>query len=159
MWWLPIAASAQPALPNRQTLEGMTAHWGRMGSEFHIELDAATSGWLLVGFNDRDDIVGADLKFVRVVDGKAELHDHHVVSVGVHQPDQAPNEGKILSHAQSNGRTRVRLQLPQNPTDIHDFKIPETGRFWMILAWSVSPDLNHHSRVRRHFQIGRPKQP
>lgn len=116
-------------------------------------LEAETDGWMVVGFNDEDTIVGADLKFVRVVDGVPELHDHHVVDVGDHRPDGARVEGVIVGHQTWEGRTRVALRLPLAPVDPLDAQLSVGSDVWMILAWSVSSDLNHHSRVRRHRKI------
>lgn len=147
-------AQAQPVA--EVTIEGMRARWQVEGPNLVVQLEAETTGWLLIGFNDRDDIVGADLKFVRVVDGRAELHDHHVVAAGDHRDDRAHGgavEGRILGYEQRDGHTRVRLQLPLSPTDPHDHVLHVDRPVWMILAWSVSSDLDHHSRVRRHRQI------
>lgn len=138
----------------RVAIDGMQARWRVHGEELVIELAADTTGWMVVGFNDRDHIVGADLVLVRVVGGKAELHDHHVVAAGDHRPDPTPSAGRrILDHAQSSGQTRARLALPLASSDPHDHRLTGPGERWMILAWSVSPDLDHHSRVRRHIRL------
>ncbi len=155
MWGglLGLALMGQ-AWANEARIEGMRASWRVQGEELVIELEAATTGWMVVGFNDRDAIVGADLKFVRVVDGVATLHDHHVVGPGDHRDDTLHGgsvEGRILEYAQADGRTRARVSLPLAPTDRHDRPLRSAG--WMILAWSVSPDLDHHSRVRRHLSL------
>ncbi|MBX2796950.1 MAG: hypothetical protein KTR31_04750 [Myxococcales bacterium] len=136
-----------PPLQHSRRIEGLQASWGVRGEELVVELDASTTGWMVVGFNDRDHIVGADLTFARVVEGRGELFDHHVFGVGDHRPHG--NEGRLLAHAQREGRTALRFALPLKPAQGRAL----AGDLWLVLAWSVSPDLDHHSRVRRHVQI------
>lgn len=144
---IPVLAVATLQIP------GMKADWALQEDALVVTLTAETTGWMVVGFNRDDAIVGADLKFVRVVDGVAELYDHHVIGIGDHRPDAAPTEARILSHRQREGTTEVTLRLPLEPSDPQDLRLPVDEDVWMILAWSVSPDLEHHSRVRRHHRV------
>ncbi len=48
-------------------IEGMQVGWRVDDQGLVVHLEANSTGWIVFGFNDRDDIVGADLKFVREV--------------------------------------------------------------------------------------------
>jgi len=147
----PLLPPPASPLPGSAAVRGMTARWRVEPEAVVFELQGETTGWLLVGFNDRDDIVGADLTFARVVDGVATLHDHTVHAPGDHRA--VPLQTTLLGSDQRDGRTAVRFRVPRDRAGAHAL----SGELWLVLAWSVSPDLDHHSRVRAHQQISLPE--
>lgn len=119
-----------------------------------IRLEAATKGWLAVGFNDKNDIVHSDLLQFRVEDGLVYAEDQYVTGVGKHPKDtQLGGEDhiEILSGEEQGGKTSVRFRIPFNSGDRYDFPHRLDKDFWLILAYSVDKDFQHHSIMRKHF--------
>lgn len=80
-----------------------------------VDLEAATTGWLMIGFSTENTLVGSDLHFVRVEDGRGIYEDHFVRAHGEHYPDEplgGGQDGELVSADESAGRTRARLRLP-----------------------------------------------
>ncbi len=134
-----------------------------MEAEFRISNDsidldffAPTQGWLAVGFNDRDAIVGSDLIQMRVRNGQVEIQDQLVTGLGQHPQDEelgGQNNIRILSGQEERKGTKIRCRIPLRSGDANDFQHQDGQAFWLILTYSVDDDFNHHSRLRRHRKI------
>jgi len=123
--------------------------------QIEIELQAPTSGWVAVGFNKSNAIVGADLLQFRVKDSdEVYAEDQFVTSFGKHPTDESlggVSNIKIISGEERNGDTAIRFRIPFSSGDQYDFPHQLNHSFWLILAYSVSDDFEHHSIMRKHF--------
>lgn len=122
----------------------------------YFELSGPTKGWIALGFNDRDNIVGADLLMFCVRDGKVEFEDQYVERAGVHPADLSrggKSNIRLLSAQEKNLRTHVRFSIPLQSGDARDFQHVWGESCYAILAWSVSDDFDHHSRMRKHVEL------
>ncbi len=121
-----------------------------------IHLTAPTSGWLAVGFNKRNNIVQSDLIQLRVRDKKVEVQDQFVTGVGQHPEDTSlggDNNVAIQSGWEEAGETSIHFRIPLRSEDHYDFQHQRNRKFWIILAYSLHDDFQHHSTMRQHYEI------
>ncbi|WP_422079443.1 DOMON domain-containing protein [Ulvibacterium sp.] len=136
------------------TVSGISFTYTITGTNLECTLTAPTHGWVGVGFNEKNSIVGSDLLLFHVVDGKTASTDMYVKGFGNPVRDSrlgGRNSIHILEGKEKNHSTTIHFSVPLNSGDPNDF-IHEVGKeFWLILAYSVEDDFGHHSRVRKHI--------
>ena len=121
-----------------------------------IKIKAPTKGWLAVGFNDKNEIVGSDLKMFRVKNDQLDCEDQFVIGIQSHPNDeglQGKKNIKLLKGQETNEGTSVIFKIPMTSNDLFDFSHEIDQNFWLILVYSASDDFSHHSVIREHFQI------
>ena len=110
-------------------------------------------GWVGVGFNSKNSIVGSDLLLFNIKGKKVTRTDLFVKGAGNPVKDSA-NGGKntavIHGGTQESGYTKIQFSIPLDSKDSNDFVHVLGQKYWLILAYSVSDDFDHHSRVRKH---------
>ncbi len=141
---------------------GISFTYTIQGDNLECTLEAKTHGWIGVGFNDKNSIVNSDLLLFNSINGKASSTDLYVKGVGNPRKDidlGGANTIKLLSSIEKNGITRVVFSIPLRSGDPFDFEHRLNTSYWLILAYSVEDDFNHHSRVRKHvpFKLEVPK--
>ena len=144
-----------PGLLAQESLQlgGMTMSYTIVGQQLSVTLEAPTQGWLGIGFNDRNAIVGSDLLLMHVIDNKAEVLDMQVKGIGNPKEDQmlgGTNNIIITAYAEKAGRTTISFSRPLNTQDPNDHPIERGEDLWLILAYSTHDDFGHHSRMRKH---------
>ncbi len=135
-------------------IEGMKFSYVLDKEEIEIQLTAPTKGWLGIGFNDQNSIAGSDLYLLRVQQAIVEGLDLFVVAFGNPQEDaklDGSNDLKIISGEETETSTTVKFRLPFPSQDQYDFQHKVEEDFWLILAYSVSDDFDHHSIMRKHI--------
>ncbi len=138
------------------TVEGMTVSWYFAEEFIHITATAPTRGWVAVGFNQRDDIVGANLVMGAVLSEEVKLEDHFVVRMGEHYPvEQLGGASAItdLHGVEEGAQTHLRFRLPIHAGDPYHFDLKSGASLYLIVAYSVDDDFAHHSRMRRHLWV------
>ncbi len=141
---------------DRISYGGMEVNYERVGDSLDISLRAPTQGWLALGFNEQNDIIGSDLKMMAVVDGNVIVDDQWVTAPRVHPSDETmagQTNIRVLSAQETNTYTHFRLRLPLATPDRNDLALKAGKSLWLIMAYSVSDDFEHHSRMRKHFLI------
>ena len=137
-------------------LAGMEISWWYEQNELVIDAVSPANGWIAIGFNERDNIVGTNLIMLGVRDGKAYLSDRFVVGFGDHQSVEdlgGESRARLLLAEETAAGTDVRFSIPASPRDEHHYDLlPNTQRY-LIAAYSVSDDLDHHSRQREHLLL------
>lgn len=150
---LPLVLSAQG---NSVLIEGMEMSYSWQQDSITITLRAPTHGWLGIGFNDENNIVGSDLLLFHVVKGNTEALDMYVQGFGDPRADVQLNgqhsirliEGKEMTH-----QTAVTFQIAHSSGDRYDFQHQLEKDYWLILAYSTHDDFDHHSRMRKHVRF------
>jgi hypothetical protein len=137
-------------------VNGMTIDWQHRNDRVFFSLSAPTEGWVTLGFNEKDDIVGTNLIFCRVISGKVEVADHFVVGMGNHQPTEkvgGTSVFKDISGEEKGGKTTVSFSMPVEASDKFHFDLTRGTSKWFICAFSAEDDFYHHSRMREHRQV------
>ncbi|MEO1052848.1 MAG: DOMON domain-containing protein [Bacteroidota bacterium] len=149
--WTLMKVQAQ----NKVEVNGMTFQYEIKNEQLEITLEAPTTGWLGVGFNTDNNIVGSDLLLFHIVEGKTEGLDMYVKGFGDPREDKligGTDDIRIISGVESAGHSKVRFSIPLQSKDQYDFKHVAGQDFWLILAYSVDDDFGHHSRMRKHIR-------
>mgnify|MGYP006290164479 FL=1 len=135
---------------------GMRVSWVHHEHEVEFLVSAPTEGWVAVGFNKVDDIVGAELIMARILRGNSHAEHRYVVAPGDHRPVSTLGRPSMLRGAVgliSEARVHFTFRL-QRPADSGQGVGLRPGeRLYLIVAYSVSSDFDHHSRVRRHLEV------
>lgn len=135
---------------------GMTVSWEHREDGIEFSLTAPTTGWVAVGFNDSDDIVGADLVMARVESGQSEARHFYVVRAGDPRPVESLGESSIVRNVDgriSDGVVEVHVRLDPALGPGRSFDLSPGTNLYLIVAYSVSQDFDHHSRMRRHVEV------
>jgi DOMON domain len=138
------------------TVNGMQIQWHLQGGNVHVHLTAPTTGWVAVGFNTRDDIVGSNLIMAAVQQGQVRIEDQYVVRTGEHPLVTTLGGTSAVSNArgtEQNGRTSVSFAIAQHNTDRFHYNLTEAARIYLICAYSAEKDFGHHSRMRQHVEV------
>lgn len=124
------------------------------GEYLDCSLKAPTTGWIGVGFNQKNTIVGSDLLLFNVVQGKVSCTDLFIQGIGNPVEDALNGGGNtisLLDGREEGSTTQVHFSIPLNSGDVNDFVHKIGQEAWLILAYSVADDFSHHSRVRKHI--------
>jgi len=145
----PAAVEPAPAPLREFSIDGLTARWQTEGNALLVDLDGATDGWVLIGFNDLDALAGSRLFFARVVSGKLDVQEHLAVPPEHRRVDRSGLLG--LAHATERMRTRVRVSIPLGEHE--RVSLTPSRSYYVTLAWSMSDDFFHHSARREAKRI------
>jgi hypothetical protein len=146
----------QSESPKHIEVNGMTVEWTYKNDRVFFTVSAPTEGWIVLGFNKKDDIVGSNLIFGRVQSGKVDVVDHFVVAAGNHQPTEKMGSKPVfqdVSGAEKVGKTTLSFSMPVKAFDAYHFDLKEGSEQWFICAFSAEDDFYHHSRMREHRKV------
>ena len=155
LWLLlafPFVLSAQR---ESVSIQGMELSYALRSDSIDITLSAPTRGWVGIGFNKVNSIVGSDLMLFHIVENKSEVLDMFVLSAGNPKPDVelGGSTAAVIKQASEKGnRTIIDFSIPLRSKDPNDFPLEPGKDFWLILAYSTHDEFDHHSRMRRHIQ-------
>lgn len=146
------------ALPNEKEIRQgpMTCTYNLQGDSIEIELKAPTLGWLAIGFNSENSIVGSDLKQLTIRKEQVYYEDQFVQAFQTNPPDVShggESNVTIINGVEKAGSTTIKFRIPMQSTDKYDFKHCTEKDFWLILAYSQSDDFEHHSTMRKHVKM------
>ena len=136
-------------------VSGMTLKHEVVGNEIEFTLKAPTNGWLGIGFNDANEIVGADLLLFHIVNGKVAFQDMIVKGLGDPRLDTTlggTEDVKVISGKERRRETEITFRLPLKSSDPYDFALEKDQRLWLIMAYSTHDEFDHHSRMRKHIR-------
>jgi hypothetical protein len=145
------ACRSQPS-PNTVTMANMTLHHQLETDSLTLTLTAPTSGWIAVGFNHNESLIGSDLIMCRVQNGRGICSDQHIRGIQDH-PEDITSGGhhniRVLDAWENGIQTQIQLRIPLQSGDPLDFIHKPQTDFQLMLAWSVDDDFSHHSRLRK----------
>lgn len=147
-----------PAVYGQSTVELGGMQWTCTQADDYLimELQAPTTGWVGVGFNQTNSIVHSDLLLLNIVEDEVNNQDMYVVDFGNPRLDtdlSGSHDLEVLAFEERNGQTYIRFRRPLMSTDHFDFDLEDGAKFWLILAYSTHDDFAHHSRMRQHTQV------
>lgn len=117
-------------------------------------MTAPTRGWIMMGFNHKNSLSGADFKFFSVENGQAIYSDQKNIGGRKYLPDQKLNgSNNITLHSaiEKKNRTSISFSIPLKSNDPNDYQHDTKTTFWLILAYSAEDDFKHHSLFRKHL--------
>lgn len=151
---LPFAPT-RPSM-HEITKNGMTVRWAPTADSIRFELQAPTTGWLAIGFNQSSELTGNWLLMARVINGRAEVVEHHTLAPGNYQPIAQLGEAQVVqcvSGSETKGATTLAFSLPRNAAGRYQKSLASGSSWQMLLAYSRSDDFQHHSVMRTTTQL------
>ena len=137
-------------------IEGMQVAWEHRDGGIEFILEAPTQGWVAIGFNEVNSIVGADLIMAGIRDGQTRAEHLFVEDFGAPRPVRdLGRASKVRSvRAQLQGESIAVALLLDQLVNAELSRDLHSGReIYLIVAYSISPDFDHHSRMRRHLAV------
>ncbi|MEM9397937.1 MAG: DOMON domain-containing protein [Pseudomonadota bacterium] len=130
--------------------------WKHRNGDIEFTIVAPTSGWVALGFNDVNSIVGAELIMANVKDGEAHAKHFYVVGPGNPKPVKSLGRESIVLDVEgeiANGTISMKLLLEDEIAGRAPLTLKSGENVFLIVAYSVSPDFDHHSRIREHISV------
>lgn len=140
---------------NEIRLGAMTCKYQLSEDSIEFELHAPTTGWLAIGFNNENNIVGSDLLQFSVQSGNVVFQDQFVLGPQIHPTDLTQGGAcniDLIEGVEQNGATRIRFKIPLDSGDRFDYTHIPGEPLWVILAYSAVDDFEHHSLMRKHLK-------
>jgi len=121
---------------------GVDFHWHFDGDVLHGRAQAPGPGWIAVGFNDRAELAGTRLVMLAVHDGVPVGEEHRA------EPPRHPRHHVLdeVAGERDGGGVDIVFTIPLDRPAL--LTLAPGDAVWLTLAWSRSPDFDHHS-VRR----------
>nr|WP_299000437.1 DOMON domain-containing protein [uncultured Allomuricauda sp.] len=134
----------------------MNVSWDFNDNTITFSASAPDDGWIALGFNTKNDIVGSNLIMVNVIDGKVKAEDFFVVGVGNPKPvAKLGSQSQVIaaSGRESSKKTWVSFSLPTTAMDKYHMDLKKGNSIWLICAFSMEDEFDHHSRMRKHVEV------
>ncbi|GJM34016.1 MAG: hypothetical protein DHS20C18_30170 [Saprospiraceae bacterium] len=135
---------------------GMSIDWQETADAWIFTLTAPTDGWVALGFNEQNNIVHANLIMGAMKNGEVVFEDQYVVGAGLHPMIETLGGTAAiygLWGKEATGRTTVGFSIPKVSNDGFHKNLSAGSQVWLICAYSVSDDFDHHSRMREHVRV------
>lgn len=136
-------------------LDGTNLNWSHAARQLHVRFDAPTKGWIAVGFNENRRLRGTHF-VIAAVDGGAVRIEEHLALVPDHKTVRELGIPPALANASmslKDSRSHLAFSLPHVLPHRPELPLAPGSRVHVMLAWSHSPDFDHHSAWRRHVDI------
>lgn len=154
------SVSMTQALPVNHTktivLDGITTKWTPIDNYLEFEVTAPTSGWVSIGFNDRDASVFSNVIIGGVGDGKPKVEEHYMVRSALDKTIENAGGKKIISDAtvtEETGTTTLRFRIPKVADDIFHYDLIPGQKIWMTCAYSENDDFGFMTKVERRIEV------
>ncbi|MEO9869341.1 DOMON domain-containing protein [Ekhidna sp.] len=131
--------------------EGFKLEWRHIDDHVQVNITAPSLGWVAVGFTEGTDIVNTNLIQGYVKNGEVLIQDQYVTGFGEHPPAEAlavPSRIFDLKGSEKEGNTTLSFCIYKDKVDKLHYDLSEGREINIWLAYSISDDLNHHSRKR-----------
>lgn len=134
--------------------DGVVFDWRHKRNRLFARMEAPTTGWVAVGFNTETTLAGT--RFVIATGSGPDMHaEEHVA--------EPPNHRRVeelgltpavadLALEIEDGKSRLSFSLPHRFADTPTPVLSPGQKSFLMLAWSLAPDFDHHSAWRRHFE-------
>ncbi len=136
---------AEGEYANTATLGEVTIWWANDGTDLFIAAEAATTGWVAVGLDPEDRMMGANFVIAYVADGEVSFIEAFGTAPtgNVHPPDEdlgGTNDVIALEATETDGVTRFEAQLPLDSGDEFDKPLTPGETYPIIVAHGPGSD-------------------
>ncbi|WKN44533.1 DOMON domain-containing protein [Tunicatimonas pelagia] len=141
------------ATNNPVTVSNITFQYRLHADSLEIQVSAPTHGWVAVGFHNDAKLIGNDLLMFSVIDGMV-VYQEYIRNWNDHPEDTAlggENSIDVIGYLEDETSTTVKFKIPINSGDSFDTIHQPNRDFYLLLAYSVEDDFNHHSMVRKQI--------
>ncbi len=137
-------------------VEKMVIKWETTADAVSFEVFAPTDGWVALGFNSANNIVGTNLIMGASKNSMSKVEDQYVVSVGVHKETKSIGSKSSISNfscIENGSGTTMKFSISQKQLDKFHCSLLEETKIWFICAYSEQDDFEHHSIMRQHIEV------
>lgn len=150
--------NCQAQLSNPQKIEknDMTVEWEIRGEWLHVKMAAPTTGWVAIGLNPVEGLVGTNLIMATVEAGAVRLSDRYIVAPGDHRSiaDLGGKSSLVLVEGSENKRlTTITVKMPLRASDRFHHDLEPGIKIHLLMAFSLEDDFMHHSVMRTAVEI------
>ena len=138
------------------SVKGMEIKWSLVKDTLEFEVFAPTQGWVAIGFNTSNNIVGANLVMGASKNNKSIFEDQYVISTGVHKEIKLLGGTTAISNlicTENASGTTMKFNIPQKQLDKYHYSLASGTKIWLICAYSQQDDFDHHSIMREHIEV------
>ncbi|MGB3544768.1 DOMON domain-containing protein [Rubrivirga sp.] len=149
-------ASPPPIPTGTVSSGGITFSWAHIDGELRCRVQAPTTGWVAIGFNEVAGLAGTHLVMGAFVNGEAVVSDRTIVAPGDHRQIEdvgGVSELSQTSGTERDGTTEISFTLPVTTAHAGSHDLRQGTTVHLLLAYSVADEFDHHSRVRRHLTV------
>jgi hypothetical protein len=135
---------------------GMEVTWEIKDKVIEFEVKAPSKGWLAIGFNKKEQLVGSNLIMAAVKDGKCIISDRYIVGFGNHKSVESLggiNHLSNISGQEDQKGTTVKFSVQKEKQDEFHFPLKKGCRYSLLIAYATHDDFSHHSRMRTTVDI------
>lgn len=139
---IPLSLSAMEYSHTLQ-LEDMQFSWTIEGEQIHVKLSAKTTGWVAVGFDPEEDMLGANIIIGFVEDGKVAIQDHYGDRKRGHSSDEdlgGKNDVLNPEGSEEGEVTTISFTYPLNTDEKFDKPIHPEGTSRVMFAHGAGKD-------------------
>ncbi len=136
--------------------QGMEVTWSLTSDEVIFKLRAPHTGWVAIGINESDNLTGTNLIMATVSGNAANLSDRSIIAPGDHRSVETlgcKSHVRLISGSEQAGATNIQFALKLQSSDRYHYSLSAGKKIWLLMAYSESDDLMHHSLFRTSKQI------
>jgi DOMON domain len=153
-----ISTMATASAQNMKQAEvnGMIIKWYAFNGSVTFEVSAPTTGWVSLGFNSKNDIVGTNLVMGASIDSKCKVEEHYVKSIGVHKNAETFGSSAVITNyscIEFQNKTILKFTIPDKASDRFHYNLFVKQKIWLICAYSMEDDFDHHSIMRQQIEV------
>lgn len=150
-----LSMSAQE--PKSVSKNGMTVSWifDETGN-IQFRLSAPLKGWVAIGINTEEQLVGSNLIMASVKGETLSISDKYVVGLGDPRDMEklgAHSKASLISGQEDDAGTIVEFAIPAKSEDQYHFDLQKGKVIYLTMAFSVDDDFGHHSRMRTMVKV------
>lgn len=134
----------------------MKVSWQFEGDEILFELEAPSTGWLAIGFNETSALPETYLLMACIAKGKPKAREFKTISPGDYRPIVDLGGEASIKHVEgqeSPQKTTIRVKIPQRVNDGFHKALTKGSKWSLLLAFSREDDFKHHSMMRTSISI------
>jgi len=135
---------------------GMKFTWKMEGDYMECIVESPGKGWIAIGFNERNTIVGSNLIMGAAEKGHFKMSDRYVVKFGQHESvlTLGVNEALLNREVIENKEgTIMKFKIKRKNIDQYHLNLEKGKSIYVWLAYSMEDDFDHHSIMRTSIQI------
>jgi hypothetical protein len=137
---------------NAVTVDGITLQWKVEDQNLRVQVAAATTGWISVGFDPTSRMKDANIIIGYVESGQVFLRDDFGVSGSAHKADESLGGTSDISDAQGNekdGQTILSFVIALDSEDPYDRALEAGKSYKIILAVGTKDDFGSYHGTKR----------
>ncbi len=137
-------------------MEGMSVQWSFKNKKLIFQTRTNTLGWVAIGINEEEELVGSNLITLSINEGQPIISDRYILGHGNHKAiEELDGQSHVtLNHSKKSANSVwFEFEVICSPTDPYHFQLRKGKTIYLTMAYSISPDFQHHSLKREIRKI------